>query len=653
MSTFSVRIYKNTQSNQPPAVELPTDLPVSELMNGELIAAAQQLFQDQGVLVIRNLLPPVLIDDLQAALLAQYQPYLQDRDYDHVLKVGDKRRMLTVDLQPPFDHPLIYGNPLGLALMRGLLGPDFVLGSFGVVVALPGAASQHVHRDHPPLFETPDLSQPPPSFAITLAVPLVDLTPETGSTRVWKGSHRVAGDQALPLPDSAVPYVAKGSCYLMDYQLLHGGTPNVSNRVRPLLYITYYRSWFQEAVNYEQQSRMTMSPATYERVPAALKGLFVRQQEQWRSQPARHHWQRRRWADTAFCDLTASEQTQQLTQLAATVLPTYGFHQATIELIAHGDNTVFAVQGQRSLLPADRDRTLEVNRDRCILRIHRADYLSLPAIRSELQWLHELFHHSPLRVPEPLPTRDQAFDSTGQILGMAAPRGCSLTGWVAGRSLLDLPRAERRSPHLLTAVGRTLGRLHRHGAHWQPPAGFDRPRWDWDGLFGAHAGYSNQGDRVWSLTPAPYRQLFTTVSTEVKAVMNSLGEDAEQFGLIHGDFWLGNLLVQADDIGVIDFADCGWGYWGYDLARLLNDFADEPHYSNCLASLLQGYRQVRPFPPAQLPHLKLFLAAQQVALALWRVNRAQDHPDFQATLEADLAEAAAMIRACLAMGQPT
>jgi hypothetical protein len=31
-------------------------------------------------------------------------------------------------------------------------------------------------------------------------------------------------------------------------------------------------------------------------------------------------------------------------------------------------------------------------------------------------------------------------------------------------------------------------------------------------------------------------------------------------------------------------------------------------------------------------YLKLFIAAQEVALALWRINRAQDHPSFRATL---------------------
>jgi Ser/Thr protein kinase RdoA (MazF antagonist) len=545
--------------------------------------------------------------------------------------------MLTVDFQPPFNHPTVYGNPLLLALMQGILGPDFVLGSFGAVIALPGAEAQHVHRDHPPLFET--VSAPSPSFAVTVVVPLIDLTAETGSTRIWKGSHQIPGDQKLALSESAVPYPAAGGCYLMDYQLLHGGTPNVSNIVRPILYIIYYRSWFQEAVNYDQQARLTVTPEAYDAVPRSLKFLLVRQREALRANQAIATHCQQRLAQHRFEHLTRDEQAQQLTKLAETVLPQYGFPQAQVQLIGHGDNTVFAVT--RPILDAPSPRTLP---DRTILRIHRDRYLSPAAIESELRWLDELHRHSPLRVPAPVLTATGDWCPTAQILGMATPRTCTLTGWVAGRSP---SRTERTQPLLLRAIGRSLGQLHHHAAHWPPPASFTRPRWDADGLFGSRAGYSDAGDRVWALTPEPYRSQFAAVGDQVTAVMAELGEDPEQFGLIHGDFWLGNVLVQGDDVGLIDFADCGWGYWGYDLARFLNDFAIGAEADAVLGHLLDGYTQVRTFPEAQLPHLPLFLAAQQVTLALWRINRTQDHPSFQATLDDDLAATTDAIQALL------
>ena len=265
MSNFVVQVYKNANSNKAPAINLPTNLPQKELINPELIKTAQSLFEANGVLLINHLFSQDLITSLHQSFVACYQPYFEDKDYTNALEVGDKRKMLTIDVKTPFNNPELYGNPFLLYLMRELLGTGFVLGSFGAVISLPGAKHQHIHRDHPPLFEDEELDIKIPSFAITVVIPLIDLTPATGSTRVWKGSHRIPDSKSFDAKDSFVPFLPIGSCYLMDYQLLHGGTPNVSNLVRPILYLNYYRYWFQEAVNYEKQSRISITQQEYKK----------------------------------------------------------------------------------------------------------------------------------------------------------------------------------------------------------------------------------------------------------------------------------------------------------------------------------------------------------------------------------------------------
>jgi Ser/Thr protein kinase RdoA (MazF antagonist)/ectoine hydroxylase-related dioxygenase (phytanoyl-CoA dioxygenase family) len=658
MSTFAVQVYKNTQTPKPPVIDLPLQLPAAELVNPDLVAAAQDLFADNGVLVINNLFRRDFIRQLHQAFGVRYRSYFADTTYDDALLVGDKRHMLTVDFQAPFNEPFLYGNPLLLSTLEGILGPEFVLGSFGAVIALPGAEAQHIHRDHPALLESPPDALS--SFAVTVVVPLIDLTPETGSTRVWKGSHRIDDEVDPPLTDSAVPFPASGGCYLMDYRLLHGGTPNRSNQVRPILYVIYYRSWFQEAVNYDRQSRLVMTQQAYDQVPTALKFLFVRQRETLRTHRALTHQLTRSLANQPFETLTVAEQRRQLEKLAEVVLPQYGFQQAQLDLISHGDNTVFAVQGDRqttapssALSPPSQGDTLQqmTAGDRCVLRIHRPRYLSPAEMASELDWLMALHQHSPVVVPEPLPTLAGKFCPTVQILGMATPRTCSLTRWLPGQFLLDIPRPARSAPQYLVAIGRCLGQLHHYAAQWTPPPTFTRPKWNWDGLFGTRAGYSNGGEQVWSRTPQPYRDLFAAVGAEVKGVMAELGEGAEQFGLIHGDFWTGNLVLQDGAVGAIDFADCGLGYWGYDLARCLYDLATPETSLVVLDDLLQGYTEVRPFPEAQLFHLPLFIAAQQVTLALWRVNCAQDHPGFRPHLDAHLSKVAERVKSLLNLGE--
>jgi Ser/Thr protein kinase RdoA (MazF antagonist) len=562
--------------------------------------------------------------------------------------------------------------------------------------------SKHIHRDHPALFENEALSLTLPSFAITAVVPLIDLTLETGSTRLWKGSHRASRSENQDMKDSYVPFLPTGSCYLMDYQLLHGGTPNVSQQVRPIIYMIYYRSWFQETVNYEKQSRLSITAQEYQKIPRQYQFLFARHTFEQRLNTAALEASPETSAslnaapltpislsmhpdhqskvgqfllsmdcpggndealgtatlpsppdpapDSAlvnFAALTSREQAQKLGEVAKIALAEYGFKKAILRLISHGENTVFSVSiadpaASDSSIPAPNPQLYQPNR--FILRVHRTHYLPTDAIESELRWL-QMLRQEHLPIPEPVPTVTGALWTAVQRAEIPDPRVCSLTRWLQGRSLLDEPRDFQRQPQTLEAIGRLLGQLH-HCASCRPVSdSLTRPCWNGDGLFGAGAGYSDDGDRVWRLTPEPYRRLFRTVGEQVSAVMADLGEAPAQFGLIHGDFWRGNLLVQAGTIGAIDFADCGFGYWGYDVARFLSDFSGDPHYPTYLEQLLSGYTQIRPFPDAQLPHLPLFMVAQAVTLALWRINRAQDHPAFRSTLAADLAETAATVEA--------
>ena len=665
MSNFVIQVHKHGNSNKAPAIQLPANLPQQELSAPDLIKVARDLFEANGVLLIDNLFSQDLIAKLYQSFVERYRFYFEDKDYAGALKVGDKRRMLTVDFQLPFSHPNLYANPFLLYLMRALLGSGFVLGSLGAVIALPGAEAQHIHRDHPHLFEDEGLAIDLPSFAITVVVPLIALTPETGSTRVWKGSHRTTYPEEYDMQDSFVPFLPTGSCYLMDYQLLHGGTPNLSNLVRPILYIAYYRSWFQEAVNYEKQARISITKQEYQKIPEKYQFLFervrdsagsysfpevkksevkaseVKALETEKLEVEKHD----RQADKVFNELTATDQAIRLGKIAKKSLENYGLKQAQVTLISHGENTVFSVITS-DLSSGDQSHSPYLS-DRFILRIHRANYLSVDAIESELCWLRSLRREAGLPVPEPIPTVEGKLCVLAHSPDFPEPRACSLTRWVHGRLLTDEASSEQLLQHVQSA-GRLLGQLHRHAANWSIPANFTRPSWNWNGLFGDGAGYGNNGALVWELTPQPYRRLFQGVSKQVKAMMASLSEEKDQFGLIHGDFWLGNLLVCDREIRPIDFADCGFGYWGYDFARFLNDFAYSRDFSSYLDNLLEGYTQIQAFPERQLSSLNTFIVAQHVALALWRVNRAQDHPDFRATLAADLQETAEEIELFLA-----
>ena len=617
MPVLSVKISRNDNSNQIPTIQLPV-IPQQELNDPELIKISQNLLENNGVLQIDNLFSKELVAGLSRAFNRE--------KYGNSLEVGDKRRMISVAVKSVFNDPQLYANPLLLDLMQKLLGKNFILGSFGAVIALPGAKPQHIHRDRPPLFDNKYVDARLPSLAVTAVVPLVDLTEATGSTRVWKKSHRLARFPEHKVVDSFTPLMPTGSCYLMDYQLVHGGTANNSQIVRPILYLTYYRSWFREIVNLEKQKRIEISPFELQKVPDRYKFLFTGSNPTVKSPTPIA-----KVADCAFLEpfnnIDAHAQERRLFQLAKVALRRYGLEKPEIKLIAHRENTTFCID-----IPGEIQKT-EANpylSNRYLLKIHRANYLSYENVVSELQWLQAL-RTADLPVPEAVSSLDGNLATVVKSLGIPEPRVCSLTRWVEGES---------EKPMNFKNIGRLMARLHDHAEQWQPPKNFTRPPWDWNGLFGAGAGYSiDRGDRIWELTPQPYRRLFKEVGDRVRQVMDTIGQDPQQFGLIHGNCCPGNLLAFYEEVRIIDFADCGYGYWVQDIAMFISYFFRNPKVSKYLTQLLEGYAEVRALPAKQLLYIDTFVTLQQVTLALWRVNRAQDHPYFRSILPEALEQA--------------
>jgi ectoine hydroxylase-related dioxygenase (phytanoyl-CoA dioxygenase family) len=102
-------------------------------------------------------------------------------------------------------------------------------------------------------------------------VPLIDLTPETGTTCLFPGSH--VGPKT---DDFELPYLKRGECFLMDYRLWHYGTANRSDAERPVLYIIYCRPWFTDYRNFKQQPRIRMDESDFLAVPREHRPLFRR-----------------------------------------------------------------------------------------------------------------------------------------------------------------------------------------------------------------------------------------------------------------------------------------------------------------------------------------------------------------------------------------
>ncbi len=252
---------------------------------GQYFTAAHQ-FRVQGCLWLQNSLAREKVIAMREQFLNDYANQDLSEVHSKCLHVGDKRYMFTVRVEGAFADPDVYAAPRIMPVLESLMGKDCILQSVGVVCAYPGAAMQHVHRDHPSLFEEAGgLNSFLPPFALHVVIPLADLTPETGTTALWEGSHRfrnrsvenqLSKDQLLQAEGAVMPWPKMGDSYFMDFRLRHAGTANNTDQPRPILYLVYSRRWFQDRKNYEsrQQRPIEISQAEYDRLPEEHRHLF-------------------------------------------------------------------------------------------------------------------------------------------------------------------------------------------------------------------------------------------------------------------------------------------------------------------------------------------------------------------------------------------
>ena len=268
-----------------------------------------------------------------------------------------------------------------------------------------------------------------------------------------------------------------------------------------------------------------------------------------------------------------------------------------------------------------------------ILRLHRPGYQSPAAIDSELAWLQALRAAGAVPLPRPLPGTDGALvqeveEGRFAVLFALEP-GCE-------------PTPEDDLGSLFRTIGEYAARTHRHVEQWPLPPGFTRPTWD--------AGAILDADGLWgdwrhapNLTAAG-RTTLAALDERLRLVLTAYGTGRDRFGLIHADMRLANLLVAPHRTTLIDFDDCGFGWFLYDFAASLSFLETSPLAPELRRSWIAGYTAVRPLQAEDLAVIDALVLLRRMALLAWigshsETPLAQQHaPRFAAdtvTLAAD------------------
>lgn len=219
--------------------------------SSEQIRAATACFVKHGYAILDNIVPAEKVRALNLHFHQRYARFLRDEESDDSKKIGPARYLVPLRFAEGFGDPLIFANPYAIAVVREVLEQMAVLEAFGAVVSLGGAVAQPTHLDAPYLYGA-EISALLPAHALTFALPLIEMNEFHGTTTLWPGSHRWRNRDERG--GEINPTIPIGSCLMWDFRLVHSGTANRSTQPRPMVYCTYSRPWFRDAVNFPKST---------------------------------------------------------------------------------------------------------------------------------------------------------------------------------------------------------------------------------------------------------------------------------------------------------------------------------------------------------------------------------------------------------------
>lgn len=285
-------------------------------------------------------------------------------------------------------------------------------------------------------------------------------------------------------------------------------------------------------------------------------------------------------ASTALADLAAEQYT-----LPAPVHCT---------LLQHGDNDTYLVRSANK---------------RYVLRVWHHDDRPLVEAEGEMQLLAALATHN-APVVKPVQRRDGAY-----VQAVRAPEGTRFIGLFAYAE--GSPPGKAINADQAYAYGKAVA--HLHTAADQLPATFARPQLDL-------VRFLDTPLRI--ITPLlahrPHDVAYLKdLAQHLRDQLNRLPQTPPLYGLCHSDLHKTNVLCnQNNQLTIIDFDCCGYGWRTYDLAVFFWSTRHLPQAAAVRTAFLGGYTEQRSLTALELASIPHFVAAQHICITAVEIEQA-------------------------------
>ena len=248
---------------------------------------------------------------------------------------------------------------------------------------------------------------------------------------------------------------------------------------------------------------------------------------------------------------------------------------------------------------------------KAILRVHRENYHSRHSIECELIWIDALSKSGLIETPSYFFGKDGSAIQECSIDNINGSRYLVLFHFVSGSA----PEENKNLDTLYEKLGQLAGTCHNHVLSWEKPDNFERLTWDIDTIFGSNALWGN-----WRLAPEVNKEVqdkLERVELKIRGRLLDYGKSEKRFNLIHADMRLANLLIDQESTRLIDFDDCGFGWFMYDFASAISFIEDSPMVPYFKSSWIKGYKSVRELSVEDEKEIDTFIMLRRMALLAW------------------------------------
>ncbi|MDA8397375.1 MAG: phosphotransferase [Actinomycetota bacterium] len=245
-----------------------------------------------------------------------------------------------------------------------------------------------------------------------------------------------------------------------------------------------------------------------------------------------------------------------------------------------------------------------------VMRVHRQDYHTEVEIASELAWATALSAQEGVHTPSALPNRHGRC-VTNVVDGAGHLRHCVLFDFIDG---VEADPEDATEGFVL--LGELTARMHRHAREWRRPSWFRRFRWDFDAAFGREVRWGSWRNGIG--VGVEEVGVLSRLEERLADRLHAFGMGPERFGLVHADMRLANLLWKSPgQVAVIDFDDCGFSWFLYDLGTSLSFIEDHPQVPALVDAWLRGYRSVAHLPQDDEAEIWTFILFRRLLLLAW------------------------------------